>query len=173
MFFITNSKPIKVSATGQKKFLKSLGIETYDSIQCNIEWSNENNSYFNQTILCSWVESNKASAISKQDFKLICINGRIDLEQKERGVRYLTDNSSTEDMNPDFCRVYSKDDFKTFEGYGIDSIENFLKVIENNNLKDFRLCTFKQASISTAVIEAANVSLENNSDWIYIDKLIK
>lgn len=172
LHYVTGAMPIKVSATGQKQFLKSLGIDTFDSIQCNIEWIYKNKFTFNQTINCSWVESNKASSMSKQDFKLIGTTGRIDCEQKERGLKFLTDKKETEQINPDFCRVYSLNKFKTFEGYGIESIINFLKYLKYKELTDDRLCTFSEACISTSVIDAANLSLVKNSDWIYTDKSI-
>ena len=36
--YVTNAKPIRVSAIGQKNFLKNEGINTFDAIQVIIEW---------------------------------------------------------------------------------------------------------------------------------------
>ena len=172
--YITNSIPLRVSATGQKSFLYKKQINTFDSIQCNIEWQTKDKQIFNQVIISSWVESNKASSMSKQDFHLIGTNGRIDCEQKERGVKILTDNKSTEDINPDFTRIYRLNDFNIFEGYGIDSINNFISHIltEKNSVKDMRMCSVKESLYSTAVIEAAHKSLKNESRWIKIESSI-
>ena len=120
------------------------------------------------------MESNKASSMSKQDFHLIGTYGRIDCEQKERGVKILTDNKSTEDINPDFTRIYRLNDFNIFEGYGIDSINNFISHIlaGKNSVKDMRMCSVKESLYSTAVIEAAHRSLKNESRWISIESSI-
>ncbi len=168
--YITDAIPRRVSATGQKQFLNKHGIDTYDTIQCNLEWETINNKKFNQIIICSWIESNQASAMSRQDLHLIGTNGRLDCEQKDRGLKILTDKNATEDINPDFTRMYSYNNSYIFEGYGIDSVMNFINNITTNNLlpKDKRLCSVKESLFSTAVIESCFKSLRKNSEWIEI-----
>ena len=148
IYFITNAKPIKVMATGQKSFLKSSGIDTFDSIQCNITWETDNGLLFNQTIMCSWVESNLSTAMSAQNLNLIFSKGRISCEQKDRGLSILRDDCGLEHVNPDFSRQYSQEDF-TFEGYGIDAYLNFLHFICEDNLliNDRRLCPINEGCI--------------------------
>ena len=36
--YVTNSKPLRVMAIGQKSFLVNEGLDIHDSIQCIIEW---------------------------------------------------------------------------------------------------------------------------------------
>ena len=172
--YVTGSTPKRVSATGQKYFLSSKGINTFDSIQCNIIWETNNKTLFNQIIISNWVESNKSSAMSKQDFHLIGTSGRIDCEQKERGLRILTDTNYTEEINPDFTRIFSQKESFIFEGYGIDSIKNYLHNILNQDFQnlDCRACNIEDALSSTAVIDAASKSIINNSEWIEIDSTI-
>ena len=174
MRYVTNAIPKRVSTSGQKYFLKENGLDTYDSIQCNIEWETSSNTLFNQIINCSWIESNNSSSMSKQDFHLIGSKGRLDCEQKERGLKILTDHSYTEEINPDFSKIYSYKDSYIFEGYGIQSINTILENIyyENYDDKDKRICNIKEALYSTSVIEAAFESLKNNSKWIKIDSFI-
>ena len=169
--YITNAIPKRISASGQKKFLIKHGVDTYDSIQCNLEWETANKRIFNQIIICSWIESNKSSSMSKQDFHLVGTNGRIDCEQKDRGLKILTDKNATEDINPDFTRIYAHNDSHIFEGYGIDSIVHFIKNIisKEQPSKDKRLCNITEALFSTAVIYNCRKSLEQNSEWIDID----
>lgn len=173
MHYVTNAIPLKVSANGQKIFLKNEGLNTFDSVQASILWQDNNNNLFNQAIFSSWVESNLASAMSKQNFNLIGTKGRVDCEQKERGLKLLTDFSHTEDINPDFTRMYKKKDFFEFEGYGIDSIINFIHYIKKSDfcIADRRLCSAKEALISTAVIDAATKSLEDFSEWKDVAKI--
>ena len=171
LFFVTGAKPLRVSSTGQKVFLKNQGINTFDSIQSSIIWEDINKNTFNQTILCSWIESNFSSAMSKQNFNLIGSLGRIDCEQKERGLRLLTDKLPTEEVNPDFTKMYKKNDSYEFEGYGIDSVMNFIHLVIESPFctNDTRLCSVSDALISTSVIDAAAKSLENGSSWQEID----
>ena len=171
MLFITRAKPLKISATGQKNFLKQKGLDTFDSIQGSIIWKDKENNLFNQTILCSWIESNLSSAMSKQNFNLIGSLGRIDCEQKSRGLQLLTDDLPTEEVNPDFTKMYRNNNSYDFEGYGIDSIINFIHYVLESPfcINDDRLCNAGDAVISTAVIEAAQKSLEKSSDWVDIE----
>ena len=167
MHYVTNANPLKVAATGQKNFLRQEDIDTFDSIQASIIWQDSNNNLFNQTILCSWVESNLSSAMSKQNFNLIGTKGRVDCEQKERGLRLLTDISHTEDINPDFTKMYQIENHYQFEGYGIDSVINFIHYVKKSFLciNDRKLCSVEEALISTSVIEAVSESLEQSSSW--------
>ena len=168
IYFITNAKPQRVMATGQKNLLKSKGIDTYDSIQCNVTWKSDKGLFFNQTLMCSWVESNFSSAMSAQNINLIFSKGRINCEQKDRGLSILSEESGLEHINPDFSRQYSEEDFITFEGYGIDAYLNYLNlIVENSSTKnDKRFCNLSEGCISTSVIDAASKSLRNSSSWV-------
>ena len=66
--------------------------------------------------------------------------------------------------------MYSLNNSNIFEGYGIDSINNFISYIVEDKFSetDNRMCTVKESLYSTAVIEAAYHSLNKNSDWIEI-----
>ena len=171
--YITNSKPKKVIAIGQKNYLKGKNINTPDSIQAIIEWQNPQGISFTQTLLLNWVDPKNTTAMSDQNFKLVGTKGRIESDQKNRGVRIVEEGSYIEDINPDFCRVYGTTPGKIrWEGYGIESVKTFLKdiiLIKKNksllkSLDEVRP-TFKEALYSTAVLEAANYSLLNNSVW--------
>ena len=75
--------------------------------------------------------------------------------------------------NPDFCLAYQPTDGKlAWEGYGIDSIMCFLNDVSSIiNKENSPQCfegkrpTFFESLYSTAVIEAAANSLENQSAW--------
>jgi len=171
--YVTNSKPKKVIAIGQKNYLKGKNINTPDSIQTIIEWQNPQGISFTQTLLLNWVDPKNTTAMSDQNFKLVGTKGRIESDQKNRGVRIVEEGSYIEDINPDFCRVYGTTPGKIrWEGYGIESVKTFLKdiiLIKKNksllkSLDEVRP-TFKEALYSTAVLEAANYSLLNNSVW--------
>jgi D-galacturonate reductase len=171
--FCTGAMPIRVMAVGQKKWLIKRGIDTFDSIQCSIEWEVENGSRFTQTILTNWVDPESSSAMSDQKIKIVGTKGRFESDQKERGIRINLDDGHIEQPNPDYCMEYSgHNNAKEWRGYGIDSITTFLSDVENINsnvvdIESLQLIrpTFSEALISTAVVEAAHKSLSNNNEW--------
>ena len=174
--FITKGLPVRVLSGGQKKLLVKNKINSYDSIQLNIEWKDKFKKKFNQTILLNWIDPNNSSAMSDQKIKFICTKGRIELDQKERGVDILTDKDGFLQPNPDFCRIYGIENGKyKWQGYGIESIGIFLKDLKQikKNIKIIKEIeknrpNFYEGLISTAVIEAANKSLKKNGIWVSI-----
>ena len=91
----------------------------------------------------------------------------------------MTDNKKIEHINPDFCRSYqTNNDKMIWEGYGVDSIKSFLndvyQIINKGRtpkyFDDLRP-TFAESLFSTAVIEAANISLNSSSKWQNIENI--
>jgi D-galacturonate reductase len=177
IYFVTGYLPKRLVATGQKKLLINLGIDTYDSIQVLIEWENNEGNTFASTFLTNWIDPNTTSAMSDQSIKIIGSNGRIESDQKNRGVQIVTEDQGIEDVNPYFNQDYSVPGQrkKVFKGYGISSIKQFcfdvLNLKQNNNsISDFDHSrpTFSESIYSTSVIESVSKSLDNNSKWIII-----
>jgi D-galacturonate reductase len=175
--FVTGAVPVKVMATGQKKWLKGLGLDVYDAIQSMVEWETPEGHIFNQTLLVNWIDPENSSSMSDQKLKFVGTKGRYEGDQKERGVRLLYDDQVLQEPNPDFCRSYKNvDGFLAWEGYGIDSIVSFLGDVESLNsgrctLQELegKRPTFSESILTTAVIEAAEESLKNNSNWIDVN----
>lgn len=172
--FVTNAKPTRVLAVGHKKYLIKNGVKTYDSITAIIEWKNKDQK-FTSTILCNWIDPNSSSATSYQQIKLIGSNGRIESDQKNRGLQVITDQEGIEDINPYFNQTYLMKNHSCFKGYGIDSIIQFLKdcrdIFEGNveiESLNYTRPSFSNSLISVMVTEAVNKSLLNNGKWIYI-----
>ena len=173
MRFITKATPIRVMAVNQNNYLKKQGIKNSDSIQAVIEWQMPNKSIFSQTLLLNWIDPNSTTAMSDQNFKFIGTKGRLETDQKNRGIRVIEEKKYIEDINPDFCRTFGTIPGKVnWSGYGIESITTFLKDITmiSKNKKYIKKLenerpSFKEALYSTAVLEAANHSLLNNSIW--------
>ena len=175
--FVTSASPKRVMAIGQKSEIVSHGIDTYDAIQSVIEWEMQDGTHFTETILTSWVDPNNSSAVSDQKIKFVGTKGRYEADQKERGIRLNTDEHGIQHINPDFCMPYGENDGDIYwQGYGIDSITTFIDDVvainnEKVNLLDLQNTrpSFKESLISTAVIEAAHISLENDSKWQIIE----
>lgn len=177
IYFATGAIPRRVMAVGQKQFLISHGVDSYDSIQCMTEWEMANGSKFTSTILTNWIDPETTSAMSDQKIKVIGTKGRYEADQKCRGVRIVTDNDGIQEPNPDFSACYGtpgEDDF-SFQGYGIESIQQFLRDVRK--IRDGELTpgdlegqrpTFREALVPTLVLEAANESLGKDGAWVWI-----
>lgn len=175
--FVTGAVPCRVMATGQKAWLSQRGVDTYDAIQCLVEWKTDDGHTFTQTLLVNWIDPETSSAMSDQKLKFVGTNGRYEGDQKERGIKILVDDNPLEEPNPDFCCPYRLEDgYWTWEGYGINSIVDFLQdvvsILETTQKpEDFEGIrpTFSEARFSTAVVEAAGKSLKSQASWQVLD----
>ena len=164
-------------AIGQKTEIIQFDIDSYDSIQCVVEWKMKDGTKFTETILTNWIDPETSSAVSDQKIKFIGSKGRYEADQKERGIRVNTNEDGIEHINPDFCRPFGTGDGNIkWEGYGIQSVKTFLSDVlalemKQHSLQDLEMIrpSFKESLVSTAVIEAAHHSLQNGSEWENIE----
>ena len=174
MRFITEAVPKRVSAMGQDYYLNGVGVNTYDAIQCSIEWENVNNKTFIQTIFTNWVDPDTSTSASDQKIKLIGTNGRFESDQKNRGLYLNVDTKSPKSINPYFCSSYKNSrGLLQWSGYGIDSIIDFLDsasslISGRIKLEDIPKSkpSFNESIYSTSVLQAAQKSLNSESAWI-------
>ena len=169
IFYITNSIPKKVSVFPIKGELFR-AIKTYDQINVVIEWEELSGNRFNSFHMTSWSEINSSLYVSKQDIELIGSSGRIKSDQSNRGVSILSE-SGVEIPNPYFTYDFiGNNNPLDIKGYGIDCIKAFFyeakktinkKELNAKNLSD-TICTFKDAIVSVACIDAVNHCLKNH-----------
>jgi len=176
IYFATRAVPKRVMATGQKNYLLSKGIDTYDSIQAFIEWETPSGIRFNSSFFTNWIDPENTSAMSDQKIKVIGTKGRYESDQKRRGITIITDEAGIEEPNPDFCSTYLTNSGNvTYQGYGIESIHTFLQDVMDLNqnyvtieqLESMRP-TFRESLPSTAVVEAVNKSLDHQGAWVKV-----
>ena len=176
IYFLTSYKPEKVIAIGTDGILKEKGINTYDSIHATIVWYNNENSEQKMVTQFStnWIDPSTSSAMSDQKYTVIGTKGRIESNQKHRGVEVTTESEGIQSINPYFSKYHGK----TYSGYDFKSINQFLidvnEIIEGNiivdTLDELRP-TFKDTLPTSSVIDAVNTSLIDNSNWAYINDL--
>ena len=177
IYFVTGAVPERVMAIGQKGWLLSRGINTYDSIQGIIEWKMPSGKRFSSYILTNWIDPESTSAISDQKIKVIGTKGRLESDQKSRGITIVTDKKGVEEPNPYFCSAYGPVGKISYRGYGIDSIRQFLNdvfKIEEGTLRigdlEGKRPTFKDSIVPTQVLEAVNKTLRDGGTWVDIKK---
>lgn len=166
IYFITGARPIEISVFGTKKKLIDLGIDTFDSVHVSSIWSN-NNSKENQFYVhfnLNWIDSRNTTAMSDQRISVIGTEGRIDCDQKNRGIYEVTNSNGAQSINPYFSQWIAADDGKLkLNGYGYKSINGFIMDVNallnsevslqdlNNNRPSFKECL-----VSTQFIEIVN-----------------
>lgn len=179
IYFCTGAIPQRVMAVGQKRLLLEEGVNTHDAIQVSIEWkpANPDAIIFNSVILTNWIDPMTTTAMSDQKIKFMGTTGRIECDQKERGLKMVSDRCGVQDINPYFSNFrYNIDDKALeFSGYGCKSIFQFIRDcsnLQNGNLSLKTLsglrAAFQEARISTAVLEAVNESLDKGGTWVTV-----
>jgi D-galacturonate reductase len=172
-WWLTGLVPVRVSALGTRGTLDALGVDTYDSVLATIAWQPRGGGdEFVTQMAIGWIDPSATPALSDQKFFLVGSRGRLDLDQTDRGVRLVTPESGVETPNPHFSMVLGDDDELSFRGYGYRSVERFLRdaaeVVAGRVAPaalDAIRPTFRQALVSTAVVEAANASLREAGAW--------
>lgn len=180
MHFITGAMPISVMATGQKNWLIKRGINTWDAIQCVIRWRMKKGTEFTQTLLTNWIDAETSPAMSDQKIKLVGTEGRIESDQRNRGLDIISDGCPTQQVNPYFCLPYGVGEGNiSWKGYGIESVKVFLNDVESlfsgNTTRaelEKKRPSFTQGLISTAIVEAAHESLADRNRWVNIDLVV-
>ena len=177
IYFLTGAVPERLISVGTNGILKAQGIDTYDSVHTTIEWQTTSRKKFVSVLNISWVDANVSSALSDQKYKVIGTLGRIECDQKNRGVELVTEKTGIQQINPYFSDYLpDKNGELKFGGYGHTSISNFLKdVVDLQNgkvslehLQNTRP-SFQSALPSTAIVEAVNESLKKNGEWTKIN----
>jgi len=177
--YATGAIPKRAMAIGQKSYLASHGIDTYDSIQAVVEWEASSGEVFVSIFNTNWIDPEGTSAMSDQRIKVIGTKGRYEADQKRRGIFIVNDKDGIEEPNPDFCTMYGTGEGNTtFQGYGIESIIQFLSDVVDVEAGNIRIedlegkrPTFKGTVVPTVVLEAVNSSLNKNGEWITTDHI--
>jgi predicted dehydrogenase len=174
-YFLTGLHPLAVMAVGTRGALWRRGIKTFDSVHAHILWGAPDSAThtFTTQLVISWIDPTTTSALSDQRIKIIGEKGRIELDQKDRGIELVTEDSAVQHPNPYFAEFLPDDaGGRAFNGYGYQSIACFLRDVANlrngtvtlEALEPLRP-TFKQSLSSTAIVEAVNDSLAHDFSW--------
>lgn len=125
--WIISSNARRVYATGVKKKLASLGIDTFDSVQAKVEFENGSHFSFDN----SWILPDEFEAVVNQGFRLVGSDGLIECDSQDRGTSSCFSGKAMASHNLGFF-MESKDKLgrDRFSGYGIDSIVDFVENIE-------------------------------------------
>ncbi|OGA54329.1 MAG: hypothetical protein A3G25_09975 [Betaproteobacteria bacterium RIFCSPLOWO2_12_FULL_63_13] len=175
IWFLTRCVPIRAMAVGTEGTLRRHGIDTWDSVHATVIWQNpaDKADRFVSQISVNWIDPACSSAMSDQKFSVIGTRGRIQCDQKNRGLEVVHEDLGIQQINPYFSDYLPDVDGQlAFRGYGHESIDQFVRDVfdvvsrrvDAAELRGNRP-TMREALVSTAVVDAVNQSLAENSSW--------
>lgn len=181
IYFLTGFLPVRAMAVGTDGVLKQKGIDSHDSVHATILWRNREDAadWFISNFTTNWIDPVCSSAMSDQKYKVIGTRGRIECDQKNRGVELVHEELGIQQINPYFSDYLPDADGRLrFGGYGHESIERFVRDVLDLNGGTTDLATlessrptFRHSLVSTAVVDAVNASLLDGFAWKDIDEI--
>ena len=117
----------RVWATGQKRKLAGLGIDTYDAIQALIQFEDGISLHLD----ASWIIPDSFEALVNQGIRIIGSDGVGEVDSQDRGARLATTTGGQRTFNPAF--FLEQPDRKggvRYTGYGVDAIADFAENVE-------------------------------------------
>jgi predicted dehydrogenase len=114
-----HSKPVALSAVGQKKRLVRDGIDAYDAVQVRVEFANGLSMNFHN----NWITPADFEAPVNQGHEIVGADGKVESDQQYRGFRFWNAGGGSRTSNNHFTRdVVRPDGSKGYLGYGVDSL---------------------------------------------------
>ena len=113
------SKPVSLTAVGQKKRLVRDGINAYDAVQVRVDFDNGMSIYFHN----NWVTPDDFEGPVNQGHEIVGTDGKVESDQQYRGLRFWWNGGGTRTVNNHMTRDVSRpDESRAYIGYGVDSI---------------------------------------------------
>jgi D-galacturonate reductase len=169
LHFLTGFRPEKALAVGTRGILATHGIDTFDSVHATILWRAPGGAPFVSQLAVGWIDPSRSTAMSDQRYTLVGSAGRLDCDQKHRGVELVTD-SGAHSINPYFSEYLCDGTGRLkFAGYGARSVEQFLIEVRDGPAAIILSATLREALVATAVVDAVNRSLAADGEWSNVD----
>ncbi len=153
------SKPVSLTAVGQKKRLIRDGINAYDAVQVRVDFDNGMSINFHN----NWITPADFEGPVNQGHEIVGADGKVESDQQYRGFRWWNQKGGTRTSNNHFTRdVARPDGSKGYIGYGVDSLTVGLVAISQvkfaaasrDDVADM-YPTAEEARITCALVDAA------------------
>ena len=113
------SKPVSLTAIGQKKRLLREGINAYDAVQVRIDFDNGMSIHFHN----NWITPPDFEGAVNQGHEIVGTDGKVESDQQYRGFRWWQKGGGSRTANNHFTRdVQRPDGSRAYIGYGVDSL---------------------------------------------------
>jgi predicted dehydrogenase len=154
-----HSKPVALSAVGQKKRLVRDGIDAYDAVQVRVEFANGLSMNFHN----NWITPADFEAPVNQGHEIVGADGKVESDQQYRGFRFWNAGGGSRTSNNHFTRdVVRPDGTKGYLGYGVDSLTVGMVAVcrvkfhgETRESVAAIYPTAEEARVTCAIVEAA------------------
>src|ERR1043166_3234575 len=112
------SKPVSLTAVGQKKRLARQGINAYDAVQVRVDFDNGMSINFHN----NWITPPDFEGPVNQGHEIVGADGKVESDQQYRGFRWWNQGGGSRTANNHFTRdVKRPDGPPVYIGYGVDS----------------------------------------------------
>jgi predicted dehydrogenase len=119
IFSYYKSKPVSLTAVGQKKRLIRDGINAYDAVQVRVDFDNGMSINFHN----NWITPADFEGPVNQGHEIVGADGKVESDQQYRGFRWWNAGGGSRTSNNHFTRdVLRADGTKAYIGYGVDSL---------------------------------------------------
>jgi hypothetical protein len=161
-----HSKPVSLTAVGQKQRLVREGIQAYDAVQVRVDYANGMSIHFHN----NWITPPDFEGAVNQGHEIVGTDGKVESDQQYRGLRYWHKGGGSRTVNTHFTRdVARPDGGKTSTGYGVDSLTAGLAAIcrrkffgaRREELSAF-YPTAEDARLTVAIVHAAAIVRDLN-----------
>jgi predicted dehydrogenase len=165
-----HSKPVSLTAVGQKKRLIRQGINAFDAVQVRVDFENGMSIHFHN----NWITPPDFEGPVNQGHEIVGVLGKVESDQQYRGLRWWNEGGGSRTANTHFTReVRRPDESRACVGYGVDSVIAGLAAICRMKFFDASRSnlgglypTAEEARITVAVIHAARVVRDLNFRYL-------
>jgi predicted dehydrogenase len=176
--FMTGAEPIDVRATAQNgEGTEPARKNVADLIETHIRWRSPSGHEFASYHIAGWNDPVETESMTYQEIRLLCENGHVDSDQRYRGIRKIIAGKGYEAPNPYFFNLTRNPSGKLNLNvkYGYLSVKSFVQAVLDiltgkSTISEFEklLPTIAESEKVTAILEAADYSLKNNSKIVKI-----
>jgi predicted dehydrogenase len=164
------SKPVSLTAVGQKKRLMREGINAYDAVQVRVDFANGMSINFHN----NWITPADFEGPVNQGHEIVGADGKVESDQQYRGFRWWNQGGGSRTSNNHFTReVKRPDGAPAYVGYGVDSIVAGLVAIcrmkfrnETRDAVADIYPTAEEARITVAIVHAARIVRDLNFQYL-------
>ncbi len=164
------SKPVSLTAVGQKKRLIRDGINAFDAVQVRVDFENGMSISFHN----NWITPPDFEGPVNQGHEIVGTDGKVESDQQYRGFRFWSQGKGSRTSNNHFTReVVRPDGSRAYVGYGVDSlIAGLVAICRMKFLKESREAvagiypTAEEARITVAIVHAARIVRDLNFGYL-------
>lgn len=165
-----HSKPVSLTAVGQKKRLVRDGINAYDAVQVRVDFANGMSINFHN----NWITPADFEGPVNQGHEIVGADGKVESDQQYRGFRWWNNGGGSRTSNNHFTRnVKRPDSSQAYVGYGVDSIiAGLVAICRMKFLNESRDAvagiypTAEDARIVVAIVHAARIVRDLNFKYL-------